>query len=104
MNRKILNRAIISSLITFSYVVAVGLFMSNASNIFGQEDTAFTPVAALMLLVFSAAFTGILVVGQPLMLYIDGKKKDALSLLSYTMACLLALTLLTFISLYLFKS
>lgn len=73
--------------------------MSNASHIFGQKDTAFTPVAVLMLLVFSAALMGILVFGQPVMWYVDGKKKAALYLLGYTMVLLLALTMLTFVAL-----
>jgi hypothetical protein len=97
MNWKIFKRAVISAVAAFVYVAAVGLFMSNASHIFGEKDTAFTPVAVLMLLVFSASLMGILVFGQPVMLYVDGKKKDALYLLGYTMVSLLALTLLAFV-------
>jgi hypothetical protein len=96
MEIKILKRASINALAAFAYVTAVGLFMSHASVIFDQKDTAFTPVAALMLLVFSAALMGILVFGQPVMWYVDGKKKDALNLLGYTMAALLVLLVLTF--------
>ena len=70
--------------------------MSHASMIFGPKDTALTPVAVLMLLVFSAALEGILVFGQPVMWYIDGKKKAALNLLGYTMAALLVLMVLIF--------
>jgi hypothetical protein len=51
----------------------------------------------LMLLVFSAALMGILVFGQPAMWYVDGKKKEALYLLGYTMTVLLALTVLAFV-------
>lgn len=96
MNMKIFKRGTINALLAFGYVVVVGLFMSHASMIFGQKDTALTPVAALMLLVFSAALMGILVFGQPLMWYVDGKKKAALNLLGYTMAALLVLMVLTF--------
>lgn len=97
MDWKIFKRAAINALAAFVYVAVVGLFMSHASTIFGQKDTAFTPVAVLMLLVFSAALMGILILGQPVMWYVDGKKKDALNLLGYTMASLLALTLLAFV-------
>jgi hypothetical protein len=96
MEGKIFRRAALSALVAYAYVAAVGLFMSNASRMFGAKDTALTPVAVLMLLVFSAALMGILVFGQPLMWYIDGKKKSALALLGYTMVCLLVLLLLTF--------
>jgi hypothetical protein len=43
---------------------------------------------------------GILVFGQPLAWYVDGKKKEALSLLSYTMMALLVLLVLTFVGLF----
>lgn len=95
---KIVKSATRNALFAFVYVVAVGLFMSHASMIFGQKDTALTPVAALMLLVFSASLMGILVFGQPTMWYLDGKKKAALDLLGYTMAALLVLMVLTFVA------
>jgi hypothetical protein len=103
MEAKIFKRAAINSLLAFVYVIAVGLFMSNASSIFGQKDTALTPVAVLMLLVFSAALMSILVFGQPLMWYIDGKKKAALNLLGYTMAALLIFMILTFAALLILR-
>ena len=99
MKWKIFKQAAINASGMFAYVTTVGLFMSNASLIFGEKDTVITPVAALMLLVFSAALMGILLFGQPVMWYVDGRKKDALYLLGYTMASLLALTLLTFVAL-----
>jgi hypothetical protein len=97
MELRIFKRAAINALAAFVYVTAVGLLMSHASLIFGAKDTAFTPVAVLMLLVFSAALMGILVFGQPAMWYVDGKKKEALYLLGYTMTVLLALTVLAFV-------
>lgn len=103
METRIAKRATINALLAFAYVTVVGLFISNASMIFGQKDTALTPVAALMLLVFSAALMGILVFGQPLMWYIDGKKKAALTLLGYTMAALLMLMVLTFAALLMLR-
>lgn len=96
---KIFKRAAINALLAFAYVAMVGLFMSNASIIFGEKDTMITPVAVLMLLVFSAALMGILVFGQPLMWYIDGKKKEALYLLGGTMVSLLGFLVLTFVAL-----
>ena len=97
MDWKIFKRGSLNALATFVYVAVVGLFVSHASVIFGPKDTAFTPVAVLMLLVFSAALMGILVFGQPVLWYLDGKKKEALSLLSYTMMALLGLTVLAFV-------
>lgn len=99
MDMKILKRAVTNSVLAFAYVTLVGLFVSHASKTFGQKDSALTPVAVLMLLVFSASLMGILVFGQPLMWYIDGRKKAALNLLGYTMAALLVLMILTFAAL-----
>jgi hypothetical protein len=99
MDWKIVKRAATNALLAFAYVTVVGLFMSHVSTIFGPKDTALTPVAVLMLLVFSAALMGILVFGQPLMWYIDGKKQAALALLGYSMASLLVLVVLTFVAL-----
>ena len=103
MDWKIFKRAAINALLASAYVAAVGLFMSHASFIFGPTDNDLTPVAVLMLLVFSAALMAILVFGQPVLWYIDGKKKAALNLLGYTMVSLLVLMLMTFGTMMIFR-
>jgi len=103
MEWKIARRAVRNALATFAYVATVGLFMSNASHIFGPKDTVLTPVAVLMLLVFSAALVSMLVFGQPVLWYLDRKKKGAVRLIGYTMVALLALTFLTFVALLIWR-
>jgi len=61
-----------------------------------KEDTIFVMISILLLFVCSAAITGFLVLGKPIMLYIDGKKKEAIRLLSYTIFIILLVTLLFF--------
>jgi hypothetical protein len=78
------------------YVSAVSLVMSHGSTWFGQKDTAFTPVAVLMLFVLSAAVTGTLVLGRPILLYLDGKKTEALKFFGFTVAWLFVLTIMVF--------
>ena len=73
---------------TVAYVVFVSLFMSNGNRWFGPKDTALTPVFVLLLFVISAAVTGYLVAGKPLMLYLDGAKKDAVRFLGLTIGWL----------------
>lgn len=69
--------------------------MNNASHWFGEEDKEIiTPIVVLLLLVFSALVTGVLVLAKPLMLYIDGKKKEGVKLLFYTGLSLFVLILL----------
>ena len=90
----IFQKAATNALATAVYVTVVGLFMSHASSIFGEHDKVVTPVVVLMLLVLSAAVTGSLLFGAPAMYYVDGKKKEALQLLAYTLASFAVLTLL----------
>lgn len=72
----------------------VALFMNNAEKIFGKSDNAITPVIALLLFILSALITGSLVLGKPLMLYLDGKKAEAVKMVFYTGASLFVLLLL----------
>lgn len=86
--------ALVNALLTTLYIVAIAAFMHYASDVkLGKDNQFLTTVAMLLLLVFSAAFTGYLVVGKPLQLYIDGKKKEGLYLLLTTFSFLFIITL-----------
>ncbi|MFZ4648719.1 MAG: hypothetical protein ACOYMB_03770 [Patescibacteria group bacterium] len=86
------------------YVFLLATFFNRASDWFGQADQKIiTPVAALMLFVFSALVTGGLVLGKPLMLYSDGHKKEGVKLLFFTGIGLFILMLLVFSVLLLMK-
>ena len=91
--RKILKYALINAIGTALYVAAVASFMYLAGQgTFGTTKTVFIPIAMLMLFVFSAAFTGTLMFGRPVVWYLDGKKKEALSLLGYTLIIFMIIT------------
>lgn len=93
--------ALINALLTTLYVSLVATFLFYASKIFGKaEDFALIPIAMLMLFVLSATICGILVFGKPVMWYLDGKKKEAVSLLIGTVAFLLIAVLLAFTGVY----
>lgn len=78
--------ALINALGTVLYIVAVGCFMYYGSQVkLGNSNTILVPITMLLLFVFSAALTGFLIFGRPAQLYVDGKKKEALSLLTYTL-------------------
>jgi hypothetical protein len=79
------------------YVSLVAFIMNHGSTWFGKTDTAWTPVAVLMLFVLSAAITGSLVLGRPILMYLDGKKKEALQFFGYMVGWLFILTLAAFI-------
>ena len=72
--------------------------MFSLQNLFSEKkDVIIIPMAMLLLFVSSAGITGFLVFGKPVMLYIDGKKREAVSLLVYTFGILLLTTILFFI-------
>jgi hypothetical protein len=79
------------------YISAVAWLMSNGEALFGEEESFLVPVAMLMLLVLSAAVMGLLVFGRPILMYLDGKKREAVTFLGYTLGWMTLLTFLMFI-------
>lgn len=96
---RMITRAFIDAIGTVVYVILVASFMFSLQGLAPKEDTVFVISSMLLLFVCSAAITGFLVFGKPVMLYIDGKKKEAVSLLGYTLGILFLVTLIIFISL-----
>ena len=74
------------------YVFFVSLFINNAEKVFGPtDDNLIAPVVFLLLFVCSALVTSGLILGRPIMMYLDGTKKDGVKLLIATGACLFIL-------------
>lgn len=61
------------------YIIIVSQVMQNGGKIFGEADNAFTPIVVLLLFTLSAIIVGGLIVVKPITLYLDGKKKEAIS-------------------------
>ena len=102
--REIIRQALMNSLITAAYVILVALFIYLGSQgLFGQNNTILIPIAMLMLFVFSAALTGFLIFGKPVMWYLSNNKKEALSLLFYTLGIFLAITVIALLLLVLLR-
>ncbi|MFH0853418.1 MAG: hypothetical protein V1853_03355, partial [bacterium] len=69
--------------------------INNGEKVFGPVDNKMIgPIVFLLLFVFSALLTGFLILGKPLMLYLDGLKKEGAKLLFYTGASLFVLLLI----------
>ena len=79
-NLSLCSIGFINSLAVLAYVSLVALVMSNGDRIFGEFSNIFGPIAFLLLFVVSALVVASLVLGKPVMLYLDGRKKEALSL------------------------
>lgn len=98
----IIKIAVLNAMGTILYIVLIASFLSNAQHIFGPDEpkTVLVPIMMLSLLVFSVAVTGSLIFGRPILWYLDGKKKEALSLLIYTLGIFFLATIAIVIILY----
>jgi len=100
---KIWKTALVNALATSLYIILVGSFMYYGTLIkVGRANEILAPIAVLFLFVFSAALTGYLIFGKPALMYIDGKKKEALSLLTYTLGFFSIITFIAIILLVAF--
>ncbi|MEK7614117.1 MAG: hypothetical protein AAB428_00400 [Patescibacteria group bacterium] len=100
----IVKNAFVNALATAVYVILISLFLYRAPEIFGQAKTVLVPIVMLMLLVFSAFLTGDadFRTGRPILWYLDGKKREALSLLISTLLVFLTITIVAIIGLTLY--
>ncbi len=101
---KIIKRAFIDAVGTVVYIILVVSFMFSLQIFSSKQDNIIIPMAMLLLFVCSAAITGFLVFGKPVMLYIDGKKREAVSLLGYTIGILFLINIIIFIILIAYYS
>lgn len=90
---KLKKRGFINATATALYVIAIASFMYYGSLIkLGRANIILVPITMLLLFVSSAALTGFLIFGKPVQLYVDGKKKEALSIFTYTLVSFFAIT------------
>lgn len=89
--KKLELAAFLHALGVSAYVAVVVLIMRNAERIFGQVDNMLGPVTFLMLFVVSAAITGTLVLGKPVLYFLENKKAEAIKLFLYTVGWLFVL-------------
>lgn len=101
--KTICKNSLISSLGVAAYIILVATFMSHANSWFGSDDKFVTPIVVLLLFSLSALVVGGLLVGKPIFLYIDGKKKDAVQMLFANAGWLLLFFLISLILLALLK-
>lgn len=96
-NSKLILLSFFNSLSITAYISVVTLAMRNGEKIFGKVENNFLgPIAFLLLFVMSAAITGSLVVGRPILLYLENRKAEAVKLFLYTISWLFLFTAITF--------
>jgi len=94
-NKKLIPIALLHAISVFLYTLLISAVMMNAENWFGAMNNFTGPALFLLLFVASAAITGALVLGKPIILYLDNKKKDAISLFCLTVGWMVILIALT---------
>jgi len=97
-------QAFIHSVGVIVYITFVAFLMTNAEQWIGSMNSLLGPVAMLMLFTLSAAIVGLLIFGRPVMLYLDGKKKEAMEFAGATVGFLFIEALIVFIILALGKA
>ncbi|KKS46614.1 hypothetical protein A2567_00835 [Candidatus Azambacteria bacterium RIFOXYD1_FULL_42_11] len=105
MKNIIIKNALVNALLTALYIVIIASFMFYGQKFFGgpnQADIVLMPIIMLSLLVFSTAVVGSLIFGRPIMWYLDGQKKEAISLLVYTLGIFLIITILALVALFIY--
>ena len=90
---KLIQRSLLNALGVTAYVGVVATIMQNGEKIFGNVNQSLAPIAILTLFVLSAAVTGGLVIGNPVLMYLNNQKSDAIKLFIYTL-CWLALAVI----------
>lgn len=91
------EKPFINAIAASAYITVVATIMFNGNKLFGPKDTIVTPIAVLSLFTLSAAVMGYLFLYQPIMLFLDGKKKPAVQLFLQTIAVFAGITVLVFI-------
>lgn len=94
--KKLLQYSFVHAFGVFAYIFLIAWTMTNLSRWIPGPDTFLAPVAMLSLFVVSAAITGALVLGKPILMYINGEKSGAIKLFLLTVAWLFVFVVIVF--------
>ena len=96
MKGAILKYGFLHALASAAYVTVIVAFMTNAEKILGPKQEYLGGVLFLLVFVISAAAMAMLVFGRPVMWYMDGAKREAVSLAITIVGFLIATALIVF--------
>jgi len=103
VNKKLLTKTFLYTSGATIYIFLVSQVMSHGNQWFGKEDKAFTPFVVLLLFSLSAAIVGSLVLGQSVLLFLDGKKNESVKATTYSIGWLAFYTILGLVILAIMK-
>ena len=83
----------LNALLAWLYIVSVVLLITYGPAFVREKpDTILAPMAMLSLLVFSVAFMGYTFFFQPITMYLEGQKREAVELFTKTLGTFAAIT------------
>ncbi len=93
----IILTSFLQALGVFIYILLVVQIISALTHLFPEPDQFWQPVILLLLFVVSVAITGLLVLAKPIILYLDGLKKEAIKLFGWTIGWLILTGVIVFV-------
>ncbi|MBI4117845.1 MAG: hypothetical protein HY453_02085 [Parcubacteria group bacterium] len=97
MTKKILQQSFIHALLTLLYIFIVVNIFENGQEVFPNFSDRFKGFFMLTLFVLSAAVTGSLVMGKPILMYLEGQKSESIKMFSATVGWLALVMLIAVI-------
>ncbi|EKE19656.1 MAG: hypothetical protein ACD_8C00124G0005 [uncultured bacterium] len=94
MKKTLIWQSLVTAVCEVSYVGLVVLVMNNAERLFGDKPEILKGIAFLTMFVISAAVSAALIFGRPVLLYLEGKKKDSITFFSLMIGWLVLIFLL----------
>lgn len=92
---------LINAACAMGYILLIGMVMNYIVKTQSHKpDTAFAPIIFLSMLTLSVTIMAYVFFYQPLLLFIDGKKKEAVNLFLQTVAIFGAMTVIVSILLF----
>lgn len=91
---------VLNALAAIAYIVTIVLVMNWGTKFAGGEDTLMAPIAMISLFTLSAAVMAYLFCFQPIKMYLDGKKKQAVDLFLKTVGMFGGITIVMMILLF----
>lgn len=88
---------IVNAFAALAYIVIVASAMFYGPKHIPAEDSVLAPIAIISLFSLSAAVMGYIFLSQPLQLYLDDKKKEAVDLFLRTLGIFAGLTIIVLI-------
>ncbi len=85
---------LINALAALVYITLVATIMFNGNKMAGPDKSIIVPMAIMSLFSLSAAIMSYIFGSEPLQLYLDGKRKEAVKLFLQTVAIFAGITVI----------